>query len=269
LKSAALPAVLAAVALFVLNAKPAQREKITAAILSLAYIVGAYLLIGRFGFPPSDVSESLSYVAIGITLFVWLAPKDVNSRYGVRALFTLAFGAILLWHIRASLMSTVNLRNMLAFFCLALGVWSITERAATKVTVSTLILLPLLSATGTSLILLFSASAAFSNLVTILCALLGALLLLSLIKPDRVSANALIPYLSVFVIAFMVAGHFYLDVNPWHMVFLCVPFLVLWIRGWLPVPKHWLAEGLVLGALSAAPLGYFVWTVFKTSGPLF
>lgn len=271
LRSTVLPAVLAGAALYLLGGKSEPlRARLQALVVALAFTVGAYLLLGHFAFPPVDVSESLSYVALGLAVFVWIAPKDLKTRYALRAVFVLALGALLLWHIRESLMGNpVHLRNLVAFFCLSLAMWSITERASRQVALPTLLLLPLITASGLSFLMLFAASAAFSQLVTVLCGQIGVALALSVVARTRVSEFALLPFNSVFLALFMVAGHFYLDVNPWSLIFLCWPFLVLWVRAWVPVPKTWWIEAPVLGAISAAPVGYQLWTAFQAAGPFY
>jgi hypothetical protein len=270
LTSTAVPAVLVGLACgLVGGGKEPWRGRLQAVFLALGYLVGAYVLLGRLSWPPADVSEAFSFAALLLAVFVLIRPKDLSQRYGARAVFVVACGALVLWPLRAGLNDMLHYRNLLAFFCLGLGVWSIVERSAHRVTRVTLVLLPLIAATAVSLLLLFSASASFSQLVTILCGILGALLVLAVLKPERVSEDGVTPFISVFVILFMAFGHFYLDVNPWHMIYLCLPYLLLWIRAWIPVPKHRLVEPLVFGLISALPLGYFLWTVFQKSGPLF
>ena len=271
LRSTLLPSVLFGLALLVTggNGEPA-RARLQALAFACLYALGSYLLLDRLSLPPTDVSESLSFGALLIALFVASAPKTVGSRYALRAVFVFAGMTLLLYHIRESLAANpVNHRNLFAFFCLALGVWSVVERSARFVATSTLSLLALISAAGTSLILLFGASASFSQLVTILCGLLGATTVVALLFPRRVSMAALMPFASVFVVFFMLAGHFYLDVNPWKMVALAWPFLILWVRPWIPGLKNPYAEGAVLGALAALPVGYFVYTAFQSAGPLY
>jgi hypothetical protein len=54
------------------------------------------------------------------------------------------------------------------------------------------------------------------------------------------------------------------------MIIFCIPFGILWIREWLKfVPEHPVLEPIILGIVSAAPLAYFLFGVFKESGPLF
>lgn len=270
LRSTVLPAALLAPALFFIGGgKDPMRQRLQAVSVALAFVLGAFMLVGRFNVPPYDASESMSVIALLLALFVAVSPKDVRSRYATRAIFVLVIGAVLLWHIRASLSNSVHMRNMLAFFCLALGVWSIVERSARQVSLPSLILLPMIAASSTSFLLLFSASGLYSQLTTVLCGLLGAALVLALLKPERVSAYALLPFVSVFVIVFMALGHFYLDVNPWKFIYLCWPFAVLWIRNWIPAPKGAWGEAAVLGILSAAPLAYYLFTEFKAAGPLY
>jgi hypothetical protein len=255
--------------LFVGGLRQPWRDKLQALILGGAFMGGAFLLLHRLNFPPSDVSESFSYIALLMAIFVFVAPKEFSARYGLRALFVLLFGGLLLWHIRMSLGGVAHLRNMLAFYCLALGVWSITERGSSQAAPLTILTLALIAATATSLLLLFSASASFSQLVSILCAILGAMIVGTWVCPQRISMAAVLPFASVFVVLFMAFGHFYLDVNPWHMVYLCLPFAVLWARPWLPIPKKPLFEAALLGLVSGLPLAYFVWTAFKAAGPLY
>lgn len=269
-RSAVVPAVVATVLLFLTGGlKEDLRAKLQSLILALAFACGSYMLIERLAFPPGDVSETFSYLALILAVFVFVSPKEVNKRYALRALFVLFCGAVLLWPLRQSLGNPVSLRNCLAFFCLALGVWSIVERNSRTVGLPALIALPMISAIALSILLLLSASASFSQMVGIVAALLGGTLVLALFKPNRVSVPGLLPFFSVFIILFMVAGHFYLDINPWHMVYMCWPFAVLWIRGWLPLPKHRIVEALGLSVLAILPLAYFLFNLFKTAGPLY
>lgn len=270
IRSTAIPSAVAVIAMYFLGgAGEGLKARLQALLVASAYAVGSYFLLDRLHLPPADVNESLSYVALALAAFVAVSPGDMGARYLVRAIFVAFTGGILLWHIRESLSSYVHLRNMAAFFFLGLGVWSIVERAARQVSRPAYVLLPLVAASGTSLLLLFSASAAFSQLVTVLCGIMGVTVVLSLWRPDRVSAFGLSPFLSVFVVSFMAAGHFYLDVNPWRMVYLCWPFLVLWVRPWLPVPRNAVAEAVALGVLAAGPVIYFLWNAYKAAGPLY
>jgi hypothetical protein len=271
IRSALLPATAATMAIFVAGfLKEPWRARLQALILSLAFMVGTYILIGRLHLPPSDAAEALSLSALLVALFVFVRPHPLGHRYLLRALFVLALGLLILWPLRNTIMDPRNHRNLIAFFCLGLGIWSILEKAAAKVRPLTLVLLPLIAATALSLMMLFASSASFSQLVSVFCACLGGLLVIALLMPSRLSVNALLPFLSVFIIMMMVAGHFYLDINPWHMIYLCFPYLILWIRDWLGfVPQKAIPEALILGAVSAAPLVYFVYNVGLKAGPLY
>jgi len=245
------------------------RARIQSVVWALAFTVGAYFLVGRLSFPPTDVNEAFSCGALLLAGFVLISPKGVDVRYLTRAIFVVALGALALWPIRASLHGYAHYRNLAAFFFLALGTWSIVERASSQLQTLTMIVLPIISATALSVFLMFKGSASMSQLVSVLCALLGAVAFLALIKPKRVSMAAVLPFISVFIILFMASGHFYLDINPWHMIYLCLPFLLIWFRGYIPfVPRRPIPEAIILGAASAAPLGYFLYTVYQQVGPL-
>lgn len=269
--SAVAPASVAAVVIFLLGfLKEPWKARAQGLVFALAFSAGAFVLIRRLHVPPTDAGEAFSLAALLLAVFIFVRPQPLGHRYLVRALFVLALGAVILYPLRQTILAPIYYRNLVAFFCLALGVWSIVEKTAPKVMPTTLILLPLIAATGLSLLMLFAASASYSQIVSVACALFGAALVLALVKPQRLSMNALVPFLSVFVILLMAAGHFYLDINPWHMIYLCLPYFVLWIRDWLGfVPKKTLPEGLILGAVSAAPLAYFVYNIGVKAGPLY
>lgn len=271
IRSAVVPGFIATILILVCGfLKDPWRARLQALVIAVAFGAGAFTLIGRLNFPPGDVNEAFTWAALLLALFVFWSPKPLGARYLVRGLFVLALGALVLWPLHQTILSPVNQRNLLAFFCLALGVWSIVENGSGRVKPTTLVLLPLIAAVALSLLLLFKSSASMSQMVTVMCAILGGLGLLALFAPGRVGWKGLLPYLSVFLILFMVAGHFYLDINPWHMVLLCLPFFVMWIREWLGfVPSHPVIEPLVLGAVSAAPLAYFLHLTAQTSGPLY
>jgi hypothetical protein len=270
-RSALLPAFVAALAILGFGfLKEPWKARGQAVILALAFAFGAYLLIGRLNVPPTDAGESFSLAALALAVFVFVRPHHIGHRYLLRGLFVLILGGIVLYPLRQTLFTPVHYRNLLAFFCLALGVWSIVEKASLKVRPVTLILLPLIAATALSLIMLFKASASFSQLVTCACALFGASLVIALLRPKALSLVAIVPFLSVFVILMMIAGHFYLDINPWHMIFLCLPYFVLWIRDWFGfVPQKTVSEALVFGLVSGAPLAYFIYDVGIHAGPLY
>ncbi len=271
IRSAFVPAAILAGVLF-LAGKFGEpfRARLQVIAIALTFVIGNYLLIGRLSFPPTDGAESLSYAALLLAGFVLIYPGGKPS-YFARIVMVLILGALVLFHLRNQLLGhPVHQRNLLAFFCLGLGLWSIFERNSHKVNLLTLVGLPLITAIGLSFILLFNASASYSQMVTILCAMFGAMAVLAWIFPSLLSKAAMMPFLSVFVVLIMAAGHFYLDVNPWKMIWLSIPYFVLWIRSWLPfVPKSPLLEFLALAALSLLPLGYFLYNSYVTAGPLY
>lgn len=271
LLSAVLPAALVSGLLLASKKVPqAWRSRFQAVVFAAGLCMGSYLVIGRVNFPPQDFNESVSFIALFLASFAFFAPRSVGSRYLVRAIFVAIVFLIILWNLREAMDSMINKRNALAFYFLALGTWSIVEKGIVTVSATTCVALPLVSATALSLILLFKGSASFSQQVVTCCALFGGLLTLTLIWRKILDLEALGGFLSVLVVAFMAGGHFYLDINPWHMVFLAFPYLILWINNAIPFkPKSALGEALMLSLISAAPLAYFVYDVFKTSGPLY
>ncbi len=258
--SAVLPAIVCAVAFFILGGqKDPMRARLQATLWALCFAGGSFLLLGRFDF--YDVHETYLYVALALAVFVWLSPKPMGARYLVRALYVLGIGAFILWPVHAALTMPVQMRNLAAFFFLGLGLWSILERSSQQVKISTLIALPLISALTLAWFLHTKIEAqGLGQVLHIAIALYVATLLVAFLFPGRVSAAAVLPFVSIFLVGFMVAGHFYFYFNPWSMIYICIPFLILWIRGWLPfVPRTPVAETVILSAISVAPLIYIFW----------
>lgn len=271
LRSAVFPAAVATVAVFVTGKlKDPLRARLHALIVGLAFFAGSYLLLGRMNFPPKEAFESIAYAGLACAAFVILFPFPKQAPYILRAVIVFLLGLLLLWHIKDQLNTEMYKRNMIAFFCLGLGTWSIYERQAQKVNMLTLIGLPLITCIALSLILLFSASASFSQQVAILCALLGGMAAVALVSPGFLSKGAFVPFVSILPILIMAAGHFYLQANPWTMVALCIPYLLVWIRGWLSfLPVNPILEFVILAIAAILPLAYFVHGAYVKAGPLY
>ncbi len=271
INSALLPAAGVVVAFFLISLmSDTYRRQLQSLALAIGLMAGVYALVGRLGIPPKDVSESIGWLGVVSAIFVMLSPQAAGGRYGLRAVFVLLMGGLLLWHIRGSVFVPAHYRNLVAFFCLALGVWSIVERSAARVSLVALLAMGSLATAFLSFVLLLKGSASMSQLATSLAVQLGALAVLALVAPRRVDALAVLPFLSVLPVLYMAAGHFYLDINPWHMIYLCFPFLLLWVRrAFSFIPNSPIGETLMLTVMAGAPLGYFVWTLFKSAGPLY
>ncbi|MGE4132208.1 MAG: hypothetical protein AB7F86_11260 [Bdellovibrionales bacterium] len=272
IRSAAAPALLVMVATFFVSKVPEfQRARVIAGLVAFGFVIGHYLLIYRLSFPPADASESLSYVAVLLFVFVLMFPGLHSAPYLLRAIFVVGIGFLTLYHLGGGLLSNgVHQRNLLAFFFLGLGVWSILEKSAHGVGTISLIGLPLITATSLSFLLLFGGSASWSQMVSVLCAILGGLMALSWFRPKAVPKSAVVPFISVFLVAMMAAGHFNLEINPWKMIVISFPFLLLWIRRFLAfVPAKERTEFVLLMAMAGAPMAYYVWDAFKVAGPLY
>ncbi len=271
LQSAAMPAALVTIAVFLTgNMKDPLRARLQALFLGVGFFVGTYLLISRMSFPPHDALESLAYAALACAAFVWIFPFAHQAPYLLRAAIVFLLGLLLLWHIRDQLGTDVAKRNMLAFFCLGLGTWSIYERQAQRVNILTLIGMPLIAITCLSFIMLFNSSASFSQAVSILCTILGGMVAIALIAPSRIAKGAVVPFLTIFPILIMTAGNFYLNVNPWVLITICLPYLIVWIRRWLSfIPDKPIVEFAILAIAAGAPLAYYMYNQFKAAGPLY
>lgn len=258
--SAVFPAIVGAIAFFILGGqRDPLRSRVQAFLWALCFAGGSFMLLGRLDL--FDVLVSFMYVGFALAVFVWISPKPMGSRYLIRALFVVGAGALILWPIRSGLVGPVHMRNLAAFFFLGLGLWSIMERTAQQVKIPSLIALPLISALTLAWFLHSKSDAhGLEQVLGIACALYVATLLVALVSPNRISAAAVLPFVSVFFVGFLLTAHFYFQVNPWTLIYMCIPFLVLWLRGWLPfVPHSPLPEAVILAAISVMPLLYIFW----------
>ncbi len=222
-----------------------------------AFIVGGVLLSGRLPWPMYTAIDGLILSAAVLAAFIAFGPRQQGVRYLVRAVVVVVVGGFVLWPLLPSLTGQVHLRNLLAFFFLGLGLWSVLERVSQQVNTPALILLPTMTAAST-IVFLSRIDAGLIILPVILQTwLMLAALVVAVAVPTRISAACALPFISVFVVAQLAAIHFYLRVNPWTMVFLCAPYAVLWMRSWLPlIPREPRKEMITLGVLAAFPLAY-------------
>jgi hypothetical protein len=263
---------LAVAALFFLTGILPDRVKtrMQAVVLAMAFVAIYYCYMGPPTWPPTGGLPALPWVALTLAAYLWIYPVHFGTRYAVRALFVLIVGAICLWslfdHIKGS---QTGPRNAAAFFCLGLGVWSIIEKASEKTNVAILALLPMIALLASSFLFLLEGSASLSQLGISMAMLFGVVMAIGFFWPRKISHAALVPFLSIFVIAMMVVGHFFVEINPWRLIMMSWPFLILWIRRAIPfLPKSQIAELAVLTVLAVAPVAYWLSSIYKATGGL-
>lgn len=272
LMSAALPAALVTLVCFLVSSLPVNwRERAQAVAIALGVFLGYYFILQTPRFPPQGGVSSAPWAAALLALYVFLQPRSVGARYLVRAVFVAALLGCFLWSIYDSIQSSpVGFRNLAAFFFLMLGVWSIVERSAESVGKISLIALPMIAGTACSLLFVFQGSASLGQIATTLSVILGGLVALALFFPKRLSSTAVVPFLSALLVGYMAVGHFYVEIHPMRLVMMCFPFFVLWVRKFFFfIPKRPLIEAILLGAISSAPVAYWLYEIYKTSGPLY
>ena len=238
-----------------------MRVRLQATLWPVGFFLG-WLWLGRMPFPAMEAGNGFLWSTVLLMVFVWLSPSSVGLRYLVRALFVVAVGALLLWERRTELVGSTHLRNLLAFFFLGLGLWSILERSAQQVKLPSLVLLPLFSVASLYVFLQSHhiGQGILSGSVVLQLLLMSLVFVISVLRAELISAAAVLPFVSIFSVAFMAGAHFYFNVNPWTLMFFCIPFAVLWARGWLVfIPRSGLVEVAVLGVIAAMPLAYFFW----------
>lgn len=239
------------------KATPSWRARLTAVALSALFIVAAHVMSVPLKLPPRDALDSLLLVGVLLAFYVVFFPRVNEAQYSPRIFYVAAVGLLLLWHIRHDVWTMGQARNLIAFFCLGLGSWSILNSGFHKVGAYALVTLPLMAAAALSYILSLSGGVLLSRMVLLLA--LFILAAVPLAGRGRISLPGLIPFMSVFLAAFAAVGFFYSNISPWSLIAAFIPFLLILLRSWLPLPRGPVVEALALNVLAAIPLGYVIW----------
>jgi len=200
----------------------------------------------------SNLADRMIWVPLGLGVFVLLAPNPMGSLYALRAFFVLGLGYLWLQpHLGTTLSLQIHGRNLAAFFFLGLGTWSILERSQRRLQLPTLIFLPLMVVLGLWRYQqrLGSVTGSWGDTLMLVMVIFVALGVVALLRRSWLAPMALLPFVSAFVVFLLAKGHFLYGFNPWHMIFLCAPFLAMWIRDWFPLPRK---VGPEIAALAVA-----------------
>lgn len=272
LKTAAAPAVVVALLFFFFGSQPEPwRSRTQSVILAAGFIFSAYLLSGRPAWPPPGGAASLIWVAIWFALYGWLVPAHSGVKTVYRGIWIIAGVAMVVWQLRVSLLnSEMHARNILALICVGWGMWGALERSIRISHALTPVAMGMVTFTAASLLFLFKSSLLMSQMMTAMAVICGALSLIAWFFPRRISLHAVFPFLSGFMGVCLVTAYVFLDINPWLLVSLAIPFLALLAKdlfGWASTSA--LTDALVMLVISAIPLAYILWKVSLTSGPLY
>lgn len=272
IKSALAPALLGAFLVFLFGSAPEPwRARIQALIFAGVFACGFYVLSGVPPFPPQGGVPSLMWLGFWFAVYAWCMPRSTGVRYLVRAVWLLVALAISLWPLHREIFRyPMELRNLAAIALLALALWSVLERTAHRIHPISWAGLSAVSMTAASFLFLFRGSALLSQLTTNLAVFAALLALGAFVCPRRLSVHGVIPFLGGFFGVFLLVGLFYVEIRPWELVAMALPFLVLLICDLLPkISRSALVEAGVLAMVSGAPLAFLLWHIYKSTGPLY
>ena len=271
LKTAAAPAVAVALLFFFFGKAPEPwRSRIQGIILAGGFILSACLLSGIPAWPPESGVASLIWVAIWFALYSWI-PANAIARYLFRGTWIIVGIAMVVWQLRVEILnSQMQCRNILALVCVGWGMWSALERSVRLSHALTPIAMGMVTFTAASILFLFKGSLLMSQMLTSLAVITGGLAVLAWLFPKRVSLHSVFPFLSGFMAIFLVTGYVFLEIDPWLLVSLAIPFLGLLAKdlfSW--ASKSALTDAFVMLIIAAIPMGYVLYKVSLTSGPLY
>jgi len=271
LKTAAAPAVAVALLFFFFGKAPEPwRSRIQGIILAGGFILSACLLSGIPAWPPESGVASLIWVAIWFALYSWI-PANAIARYLFRGTWIIVGIAMVVWQLRVEILnSQMQCRNILALVCVGWGMWSALERSVRLSHALTPIAMGMVTFTAASILFLFKGSLLMSQMLTSLAVITGGLAVLAWLFPKRVSLHSVFPFLSGFMAIFLVTGYVFLEIDPWLLVSLAIPFLALLAKdlfSW--ASKSALTDAFVMLIIAAIPMGYVLYKVSLTSGPLY
>jgi hypothetical protein len=272
LRTAAAPAFVVAV-LFLLfgHAPEPWRARIQALIFAGGFWVGCYLLTGYPPFPPHGGAPSLVWVAVWFAGYSWVAPRGAAIRYLMRGIWVAGGVIIAIWSLRENILTSGLLsRNILAFVFLGWGMWSLLERSVKASHVLTPIALSVVSLTAASILFVLQGSILMSQMLTTLAVITGALAIIAWLWPARLSLHALFPFLGGLFGVFLVTGYIFLDANPYLVMSMAIPFLVLGFKNAFGFKaSSAFADAATSIVIAAVPLGIILYKTFLASGPLY
>lgn len=272
LKTAAAPAVVVALLFFFFGSAPEPwRSRIQGLIFAAGFVLSYCLLTGRPAWPPEGGAASLIWVAVWFSLFSWVTPPQSRLRSLFRGTFIIVGIAIAVWPLRIEILnSEMHCRNILALLCVGWGMWSALERSIRISHALTPVAMGMVTFTAASILFLFKSSLLMSQMLTALAVMTGGVAVIAWLFPRRLSLHAVFPFLSGFMAVFLVTGYVFLEINPWLLVAMSIPFLALLAKdlvSWASTSA--LTDALVMLVLAAIPLMYILYQVSLTSGPLY
>jgi hypothetical protein len=272
LKTAAAPAVVVTILFLLFGSAPEPwRSRTQSLILAAGFIMACYLLNGMPAWPPDGGAPSLIYVALWFALYPWVVPSSSGWRFGFRGVWIIVGAAIVLWNLRVSILnSELHCRNILALVCIGWGMWSSLERSIRISHALTPVVMGMVTFTCASVLYLFKSSLLMSQMLTSLAVISGGIAILAWLFPRRLSLHAVFPFLSGFMAVILITGYVFLDIDPWLLASLAIPFLALLVKdlfSWASTSA--LTDALVMLVLAAIPMSYILWKVSLTSGPLY
>ncbi len=272
LKTAAAPAVAVTVFCFLFGSAPEPwRSRVQALLFAAGFAGACYLLNGFPPWPPTGGAPSLVYAAFWFALFSWVAPPGSVARYLLRGIWIVVGAVFAVWSLRMNILkSPLQSRNVLALLLLAWGMWSILERSQRGSHPVTALAAGMLSFVAASFLFLFNASLLMCQMMVCLAVMTGGMCVLAWLFPRRLSLHAIFPFIAGLFGVFLISGYIYLDINPWLLIEMAIPFFILLLKDLInQKSKSPLAEAVLTVLAGALPLGYILMNVYKTSGPLY
>lgn len=272
LKTAMAPAVVVGLLMLLFGSAPEPwRSRMQGLIVAAGFVASSYLLSGPPTWPPEGGAASLAWVAIWFGLFSWVAAPGTRAKTLFRGTWIIVGVILVVYKLQhAILNSPVQSRNVLALVCAGWGMWSALERGLRYSKPLTVVSMGMVTFTAASVLFLLESSLLMSQLMTSLAVLAGGLAVMAWLFSKRLSLHAVLPFLSGFIGVVMVTGYVFLDINPWLMLSLAIPCAALFLKDLFKLTStSALTDAIVTIVLAALPLGYILWKVSLTSGPLY
>jgi hypothetical protein len=240
----------------------------------VAFLVGFYLLNSVPAWPPTGSVAALFYLVIicffwsfiegarghhtpwlrfflfGVGVFMLLKPLLLDDRLGVN-----------LPYLHGRLEMAVHVLSLILFGHV---LWWLTEKGEQRSPAPTLLVSLIMTATGLSLLMLFSGSALMAQLAGAYCAVHAALLVLSLLGSrfhyfaDHKSFSV------VTLFAFVLLALYFLEAPLKAIGLVLTPLLLPAFWSWLPVkPVSALGQAAYVVAISLLPLVFAVYPVYQ------
>jgi len=261
-----IPAGLAIVGLFITRLMPLRaRIPFRGLALAASFVVAYILLAGIPKWPMSGTPEAA--VVAGIIAGLWTSAEMFagGRRWLKRYLLLVLLTGLTIKPMITSLWGwSESVTVLTASALIGLTSWIVVHEGTRQMTSSgSLAILVVLSA-GLSVFMGLSGSALMSQLMGVVCTILGVTLLMSFSKWVKIEEE-FVPFAVIMIFTLFLGFYHYVEISYQGYYWLFLPLLAFVIRYSFRWEMKPLTDVVVMGMISSAPVAFLLWQVYQST----